>query len=91
MVLMRSLLRQDHEIRMLEAVREARDKQVEEAKENLEGIHKAKALVEERRDFYRDIERLSQEERLYLEKTSSFLAKFWQKRKGYIRHGGVTL
>jgi len=54
-----SLLRQGHEIRVLEAVKAVREKQIEEAKENLEGVKRSKAIVEERRNFYRDVEKVS--------------------------------
>ncbi len=63
-----SLLRQGQEIRVLEATRAVREKQVEEANENLEGIRKSKLVAETRRDYYRDIERLSSQEKLHLDK-----------------------
>jgi receptor-binding and translocation channel-forming TcA subunit of Tc toxin/ABC toxin-like protein/neuraminidase-like protein len=62
------LLRQGQEIRMLEAVRSVREKQVEEAKENLAGVKKSKATIETRRNYYRDIERLTTQEQLHLDK-----------------------
>lgn len=63
-----SLLRQGQEIRVLEAVKAVREKQIEEAKENLEGLKRSKALVESRRNYYRDIQRLTVEEQLHLNK-----------------------
>lgn len=62
------LLRQSQEIRMLEAVRAVREQQIAEAKENLEGIRRSKAVVETRRNYYRDIQRLIAQERLQLDK-----------------------
>src|SRR5262249_26339265 len=53
-----SLLRQSQEIKLLEAVKETRQMQIDEAKENLEGLMRSKATVEIRRNYYRDIERL---------------------------------
>ncbi len=64
------LLRQSQEIRLLEAVKTVRDKQIEEAKENLEGVKKSKVVVETRRNYYRDIERLITQEKLHLDKLS---------------------
>ena len=63
-----SLLRQSQEIRVLEATRAVREKQIEEAKDNLEGIQKSKVVTETRRNYYRDIERLSSQEKLHLDK-----------------------
>ncbi len=62
------LLRQTQEIRTLEAVKSLREKQIEEAKENLDGIKRSKAVVETRRDYYRDIARLNAQEQLHLDK-----------------------
>ena len=62
------LLRQTQEIRTLQAVKSLREKQIEEAKENLEGLKRSKAVVEIRRDYYRDIARLNAQEQLHLDK-----------------------
>jgi hypothetical protein len=53
------LLRQGQEIQLLEAVKALRERQVEETKENAEAIRRSRNTVEERRNFYRDIEKLS--------------------------------
>ena len=63
-----SLLRQSQEIRLLEAVKAVREKQIDEAKENLEGVRKSKLTTETRRDYYRDIEKLTAQETLHLDK-----------------------
>jgi hypothetical protein len=63
-----SLLRQSQEIRVLQATTAVREKQIAEAKENLEGIKKSKIVAETRRNYYRDIERLSSQEKLHLDK-----------------------
>jgi len=52
------LLRQSQEIRVLEAVKAVRETQIEEAKENLEDVKRSKATVEEKRNFYRDIKKV---------------------------------
>jgi hypothetical protein len=62
------LLRQDQEIKLLEAVKAVKEHQIEEAEENLEGIKKSKAVAETRREYYRDIERLTSQEQLHLDK-----------------------
>lgn len=63
-----SLLRQKHEIEVLDAVTAVKEKQIEEAKENLEAARKSKIVAETRRNYYRDLERLSASERLHLDK-----------------------
>jgi hypothetical protein len=47
-----SLLRQSQEIRLLEAVKAVREQQIEEAKENLEGVKKSKELAEIKEKYY---------------------------------------
>jgi hypothetical protein len=61
-------LRQAQEIRVLEAVKTVREQQIDEAKENLEAIRRSKAVVEIKRDFYRDIEKISQREQQGLDR-----------------------
>lgn len=63
-----SLLRQGQEMRVLQAATAVREKQIEEAKENLTGVKKSKAVAETRRNYYRDIEQLSSKEKLHLDK-----------------------
>lgn len=46
------LLRQSQEIRLLEAVKAVREKQIEEAKENLAGAKKSKELAQIRKRYY---------------------------------------
>ncbi|MBA3473875.1 MAG: hypothetical protein H0T57_11720 [Rubrobacter sp.] len=53
------LLRQGQEIRLLEAVKAVREQQIEEAKENAEGLRRSRNTVEERRNYYSDIEKVS--------------------------------
>ena len=54
-----SLLRQGQEIRLLEAVTVVREQQIDEAKENLEGLKRSKTVIEERRNYYRDIKKVN--------------------------------
>jgi hypothetical protein len=58
------------EIRLLEAIKAVREQQIEEAKENLEGLKRSKLIVEERRNYYRDIEERIAQEKLHLDKMS---------------------
>ncbi len=64
------LLRQGQELKLLEAVKLLREKQVDEAKGNLLGLQKSKVVVETRRNYYRDIEKLITQEKLHLDKLS---------------------
>jgi hypothetical protein len=63
-----ALLRQEQEIKLLDAVKAVREQQIKEAKENLEGVKRSKVTIETRRNYYRDIEPLSTPERLHLDK-----------------------
>lgn len=47
-----SLLRQGQEIQLLEAVKAVREQQIEEAKENLEGVRKSRELADIRKQYY---------------------------------------
>jgi hypothetical protein len=61
-----NLLRQGQELRLLKAVRDLRKKQIEEAKENLESLKRSKAVTEEKRNHYRDFEKIIAGEQLSL-------------------------
>ena len=50
-----SLLRSTHEIQVLNAARQVRVQQVEEAQHTLEGLEKSRLVTEARHTFYRDI------------------------------------
>lgn len=62
-----ALLRQTHEQDLLSAVKLVREKQIEEAKENLEALKRTKATTEVKRDYYRDIEKIISAEQLNLD------------------------
>ncbi|CAE6506463.1 conserved hypothetical protein [Nitrosomonas nitrosa] len=51
-----SMLRSNQEIRLLDAVKEVRQKQIEESREQKNALEKTKDQVTHRRNFYRDIE-----------------------------------
>ena len=55
-----SLLRQVQEIKVLESVTAVRQLQIDEGKENLEGVKRSKATVEERRKFYSAVDKVSE-------------------------------
>lgn len=73
------LLRQAQEIRLLEAVKTVREKQIEEAKENLEGIKRSKITIETRWIYYRDIVKINAGEQLSLDKQE---VAFKHQKKG---------
>jgi hypothetical protein len=54
-----ALLRQSHEIRLLEAVKSVRETQIDEARDNLDATRKAKELAEIRRKYYETREFMS--------------------------------
>jgi hypothetical protein len=54
-----SLLRSGEELRLLEAVREVRVKQIDEAKANIASLEKSREMVQARKDFYESREKLN--------------------------------
>ncbi len=66
-----ALLRSQHEVALLKDVRTVREKQLMEAEETIVGLEKAKAVTEERRDYYRDIFMISPHERSNLDNLES--------------------
>jgi peptidoglycan hydrolase-like protein with peptidoglycan-binding domain len=73
-----SLLRSSQELDMLKAVREVRQQQHKEAAENLAALENGKLVTEARRDFYKNIVRINQNEQLNLNKLAS--AHDWQTK-----------
>jgi hypothetical protein len=63
-----ALLRSSQEISLLEKIREAKNKQIEEAQNIYEGLNRTKVVTETRRNYYRDIVRISDKERLHMSK-----------------------
>lgn len=64
-----SLLRSTHEIKVLNAVRTIREKQVDEAKEARVGLDRSKELITLRRNYYRDIAFLNTHESDHLKQS----------------------
>jgi hypothetical protein len=73
-----ALLRSTHEIALLKQVRSVREQQLQESAENVAGLENGKLVTEARRDFYRDIVRINQNEQLNLDKLQS--AHEWQMK-----------
>jgi hypothetical protein len=48
-------IRSEHELAMLDAVREIRQRQVDEAKTHLDSLRAARATIEDRRDYYQEL------------------------------------
>lgn len=63
-----ALLRQTQELRLLEAIKALRETQLEEAKTNVTALENQKKITETRRDYYRDIERITSQEKLHIDK-----------------------
>ncbi len=70
-----ALLRSTHELKVLAAVREIKKRQIEEAGRNLEGLNKSKVVIEARRDYYRDIVKVNDNEQLQLDKLDAAFSK----------------
>jgi hypothetical protein len=68
-----SRLRQGQETKLLEATKAVREQQIAEARENLAGLEKNKELITIRRDYYQNVEKISQGERLYQTKLGEAL------------------
>lgn len=61
-----SLLRATQEISLLEAVREVRKQQVQETQQTFEGLNRARLVTEARHDYYKNIQKVSDQERLHV-------------------------
>ena len=61
-----SILRVSHETNMLKAVREVKAQQIQEAHLTLDGLRKSRAVVEARRDYYKDVEFMNEWETAHL-------------------------
>ncbi|MDQ3682406.1 MAG: neuraminidase-like domain-containing protein [Bacteroidota bacterium] len=84
-----ALLRSTHEIRMQEAVKAIRKKQIEEAKENIESLKKTKDITEEKKTYYSGLSYMNPAESLafHLSKAASVLDI--SIAAGYILAGGL--
>ena len=63
-----ALLRSGLEIKVLKAVRDMKQLQIDEAKEQIESLKKTRAVTEERNNYYANIEKISSKEQLNLDK-----------------------
>ncbi|MBK7336325.1 MAG: hypothetical protein IPJ00_09200 [Saprospirales bacterium] len=57
-----SRIRADHELKVLQASKEVRKKQIEEATENLESVNRSKTITEARRDYYKNLKFMNEGE-----------------------------
>jgi hypothetical protein len=86
-----SLLRQSQEIQLLEAVKAVREKQIDEAKENLEGIKRNKALAEVKRNYYESREFMNAGETVAIALNTASTAIDTGIAVGYLLAGGLQL
>lgn len=86
-----SLLRSQHEIQLLEAVKEIRKKQIDEAEEQVSVLERSKAVTEERYNYYAQIEKIIANEQLNLDKLKD--ANDYQFQSQIVRTiaGGLAL
>ena len=64
-----ALLRSGHELKMLEMIRDIKEKQRDEAKESLASLQASKVVIEERRTYYSTRKFTNASEESYFEKT----------------------
>jgi hypothetical protein len=83
------LLRQAQENRVLEAVKTVREKQIEEAKENLEGVKRNKELAEVKRQYYQSREFMNSGETLANALSTASTSIDTAIAVGYIMSGGL--
>ena len=71
-----ALLRQSHELKVLDAVTAIKEQQIDDAKLALEGLQKSREVITTRRDYYQNIERINASENLHQEKLQqAFIAQ----------------
>lgn len=61
-----ALIRSGHEIRVLTAARQVKDKQIQESKQTLEGLRKSREAVQVRHDFFATVPFLNPSEKTHL-------------------------
>ncbi len=66
-----ALLRQSQELQVLNAVLAVKRQQLDEANENLEAVKKSKIVTTAKRDYYQNIQRITDKEQQYLDKLSA--------------------
>ena len=62
-----ALLRSQHELQLLDAVRQIKEQQIEEADKAVKGSKGSRRITEARRDYYRDIEKINAQERAHMD------------------------
>lgn len=70
-----ALLRSAHELKVLDAVRQVRQRQLDEARESLEAAKKSREVVVIRHDYYATIQYLNTEEKAHLDLSDTALGK----------------
>lgn len=65
-----SLLRNEMELKVLNAIKDIKLLQIKESKEQIEILKRAKATAEERNKYYSSIQKINAKEQLYLDKLS---------------------
>ncbi|MBI2998767.1 MAG: hypothetical protein HYY46_10020, partial [Deltaproteobacteria bacterium] len=83
------LLRQTQEIKLLEAVKAVREKQVEEAKENLESLKRSKELAEVKKKYYESREFMNAGEIVAISLSSTSTAIDAAIALAYVLAGGL--
>ncbi|HSI77230.1 MAG TPA: hypothetical protein VK957_15115, partial [Lunatimonas sp.] len=86
-----SLLRSQHEIQLLEAVKQVRKKQIDEALEAIGGLNKAKESAEEKKSYYEEREFMNAAETVSMTLSSISTALDAAIATGYIISGGLKL
>lgn len=84
-----ALLRSTQEIRMYNAVKELRKKQIEEAKENIESLKKQKILTEEKKKYYGGLAYMNAAEIVAFSLSTASTAIDAAVAAGYILAGGL--
>jgi hypothetical protein len=84
-----ALLRQGQEIRVLEAVKTVREKQIEEAKENLAAAKKSKELAEIKKNYYEGLDFMNPGEVVALALSATSTALEAGVALAYVLSGGL--
>lgn len=75
-----SLIRSSHELNMLDAVRDIKVSQRDEAKENLDSLNKTKDVIQARRDYYGSRKLKNDKEQQHIDSLTTAL--IWQEIQG---------
>ena len=86
-----ALLRSTHEMKVLNAVRTIKEKQLQEAKESRAGLDRNKEMIALRRDYYRDIAFLNEGEKTQLNLTKATLGLQAYEATMLTLGGGLSL